>query len=85
MKASPITLSFCLPCGALEGREFEVLKVTLGNSHFLFIGRERVNMILALVLPTKRRTFWSFSFGTLFGCISKRAHTHFNGGLSTPA
>lgn len=32
-------------------------------------------MILALVLPTKRSTFWSFSFGTLFLSISKRAHT----------
>jgi len=36
-----------------KGENFK--KVTLGNSHF--IGRERVNMILALVLPTKRSTF----------------------------
>ena len=47
-----------------------MLKVTL-----VIIGRERVNMILALVLPTKRSTFWSFSFGTLLVSISKRAHT----------
>lgn len=37
---SPITLSFCLPCGALERGEFSVLKVTLGNSHFLLDERE---------------------------------------------
>lgn len=44
------------------GKERIFRKESHSRKLFL-IGRERVNMILALVLP--RRTFWSFSFGTL--------------------
>jgi len=53
------------PCAALERREFQ--KVTLSNLFYLSleVGREKVNMIFALVFPTKLSTFLSLSFGKL--------------------
>lgn len=51
------------PCAALERREFQ--KVTLSNLFYLSleVGREKVNMIFALIFPTKKSTFLSLSFG----------------------
>lgn len=53
------------PFAALERRE--LLKVTLSNLFYLSleVGREKVNMIFALVFPTKLSTFLFFSFGRL--------------------
>ena len=55
------------PCAALEGREFQAVKVTLSNLFYLSleVGREKVNMRFALVFPTKKSTFLSLSFGRL--------------------
>lgn len=50
------------PCAALERRQFH--KVTLSNLLYLS-GRDKVNMIFALVFPTKLSTFFSLSFGRL--------------------
>jgi len=48
------------PCAALERSEFQ--KVTLSNLFYpsLEVGREKVNMIFALIFPTKLSTFLSF-------------------------
>ena len=66
------------PCAALERREFQ--KVTLSNLFYLSleVEREKVNMIFALVFPTKPYTF--------FFLIRKGSvpHSDFNDG-NTPA
>ena len=56
------------PCAALERREFH--KVTLSNLFYLSleVGREKVNMIFALVFPTKLSTFFFF--------IIRKAQSH---------
>lgn len=69
------------PCAALERREFQ--KVILSNLFYLSleVGREKVNMIFALVFPTKLSTFLlSHSEGSV-------PHPDFNDGnnLCTPA
>jgi len=69
------------PCAALERREFK--KVSLSTLFYLSleVGLEKVNMIFALVFPTKLSTFLSFSFGHSHTLTSMMGRTN----LRTPA
>lgn len=64
------------PCAALEGREFQAVKVTLSNLFYisLEVGREKVNMRFALVFPTKKALF------CLYHSEGSAPHSDFNDG-----